>query len=61
MLHFPEEVVDAAYKQIPPQWLAGEEAELERLLTRLLARRKRVQDLVRASQHGRVNPFPDWK
>jgi hypothetical protein len=61
VIHFPEEMIDHAYKQIPPQWLAGEEDELERLLTKLLSRRKRVPDLVRASQHGRVNPFPNWK
>src|SRR5262249_13241586 len=39
--HFPEEVVDQAFKQIPPEWLAespqvddaaGDRAELERLL-----------------------------
>lgn len=59
--HFPEEVVDTAYKQIPPQWLAGDEEDLEALLLRLLARRKRVPDLIRASQQGRVNPFPNWK
>ena len=59
--HFPEEVVDSAYKQIPPQWLAGDEGDLEALLLKLLARRKRVPDLIRASQQGRVNPFPNWK
>jgi len=59
-VHFPATVVDQAYKQVPPQWLAGDEAELDRLLTKLLSRRKRVPDLIRASQHGRVNPFPDW-
>lgn len=59
--HFPEEVVDSAYKQIPPQWLAGDEGDLEALLIKLLARRKRVPDLIRASQQGRVNPFPGWK
>lgn len=61
VMHFPEEVVDQAFRQVPPQWLAGEEGELERLLTRLMARRKRVPELIRASQSGRVNPFPDWK
>jgi len=61
VVHFPEEVIDKAYKQIPPQWLAGDEAELERLLTKLLARRKRIPDLIRDSQRGRVNPFPNWK
>lgn len=57
---FPEEVVDQAVKQIPPAWLAGDEAELERLLDRLLARRKRVADLVEASRVIKANPFPRW-
>jgi hypothetical protein len=58
---FPEEVVDNAVKQIPPAWLEGDEGELERLLERLLERRKRVADLIEATRHARVNPFPEWK
>jgi len=61
LVHFPEEVVDEALKQIPPAWLAGDEPLLEALLEKLMARRKRVPDLIRDSKHGRVNPFPDWK
>jgi len=60
ILHFPEEIVDQTLRQIPTQWLAGEENELERLLTKLLARRKRVPDLIREAQRGRVNAFPGW-
>jgi hypothetical protein len=58
---FPEEVVDQAVKQVPPAWLDGDEDELERLLERLLARRKRVGDLIAASRNARVSPFPEWK
>jgi hypothetical protein len=47
-------------KQILPDWLEGDEAALEKLLTRLMSRRKRVPDLVHACQSGRVNPFPNW-
>ncbi len=61
LIHFPEEVVDQAQKQIPPEWLEGDESSLERLLMRLMERRKRVPDLIRDSQHGRINPFPAWK
>jgi len=53
--------VDRALKQIPPEWLDGDESALEALLGKLMARRKRVPDLVRDSQHGRINPFPNWK
>jgi len=59
--HFPEEIVDQAQKQLPPEWLAGDEAALETLLGQLMSRRKRVPDLIRDSQRGRVNPFPEWK
>jgi hypothetical protein len=58
--HFPEEVVDQAVKQIPPAWLEGDGDEFERLLEQLLARRKRVPDLIQACRAGRVDPFPSW-
>ena len=61
VVNFPEEIVDRALKQIPPEWLDGDESALEALLGKLMARRKRVPDLVRDSQHGRINPFPNWK
>jgi hypothetical protein len=59
--NFPEEVVDQAMKQLPPAWLEGDEGELERLLGRLLARRKRVGDLIEECRSARVNPFPEWR
>jgi hypothetical protein len=58
--HFPEEVVDEAYKQVPPEWLEGDEEALEALLTRLLARRRRIADLIQDSARSRVHPFPNW-
>jgi hypothetical protein len=61
MVHFPEEVVDDALKRVPPQWIDGEESELEALLERLMSRCQRVPDLIRASRDGRVNPFPNWR
>ena len=61
IVHFPEEVVDRAVKQIPPAWLEGEEAALESLLELLLARRSRVPALIEASRRGRSNPFPNWR
>ncbi|HTW63001.1 MAG TPA: HipA family kinase [Bryobacteraceae bacterium] len=60
ILHFPEEVVDEALKQIPQDWLADDAVELESMLAKLMSRRKRVPDLIRESRRGRVNPFPDW-
>jgi len=59
--NFPEEVVDQAMKQLPPEWVEGDEDALEALLAKLMARRKRVAELIRESQRGRINPFPEWK
>ncbi len=61
LTNFPDFVVDQAQKQLPSQWLAGDESALDALLNKLMARRRRVTDLIRDSRHGRINPFPDWK
>lgn len=61
VVHFPEEIVDVAQKQIPPEWLAEDGAALEAILEKLMSRRSRVPDLIRDSRRGRVNPFPEWK
>lgn len=58
--HFPEAVVDKAWRQVPPEWIDGEEDEFERLLERLLERRRRVADLLAACRAARNNPFPNW-
>ncbi len=59
--HFPEEVMDLAWKSIPADWVDGEERELEELLERLYERRKRVPELISACRELRTNPFPNWK
>jgi len=61
VVYFPEEIVDRALKQIPPQWVAEDGEPLQALLEKLMSRRSRVPDLIRDSQRGRVNPFPQWK
>jgi len=61
VVHFPEEIVDQAQKQIPPAWLEDDGDALQNLLEQLMARRRRVPDLIRDSRRGRVNPFPEWK
>jgi hypothetical protein len=60
IVHFPEAVVDQALKQIPPAWVAEDEAVLSQLCEQLLRRRKRVVDLLEACRHGRTPLFPDW-
>lgn len=61
IVHFPEEVLDQALKQLPPAWLEGDEIEIEELLEKLLRRRKRVPELIEACKGGRSNPFPEWR
>lgn len=59
--HFPEEVMDEAYKQVPLEWLEGDEAALEQVLEKLLERRKRVPDLIHAARRARPQWFPNWQ
>jgi len=61
VMHFPEEVVDQAWKRIPPDWVEGEEDALDQLLEKLFDRRKRLPELVSACRASKVNPFPNWK
>ena len=60
VIHFPEEIVDKAYREIPPQWLNGDAGLLEGLLEKLLRRCKRVPDLLHDCTKARTNPFPNW-
>jgi hypothetical protein len=60
VLHFPEEVIDQAWKRIPPEWLEGDEDALDRLLERLYERRERVATLIESCGESRTNPFPNW-
>ena len=61
VIHFPEEVIDQAWKRIPPDWVEGEEDALEQLLERLFDRRKRLPDLIGACRQAKTDPFPNWK
>jgi len=61
VLHFPEEVIDRAWKRIPPEWLEDDEEALEDLLSRLFERRACVPELIEACRRSRFDPFPNWK
>jgi hypothetical protein len=60
-IHFPEQVIDRAWKRIPADWIAGEEDDLERMLEQLLVRRARLPELITACRSARTNPFPNWR
>ena len=59
--NFPVEVVDFAWKEIPPAWLDGDEDRLEQLLEKLLKRRSRVTELIRDVQRKRSSAFANWR
>lgn len=59
--NFPVEVIDAAWKEIPRNWLDGDESELEAVLETLLKRRRRVAQLIEALRRERSNAFPNWR
>lgn len=58
--HFPVEVIDEAWKGIPPVWLGSDELDLERLLEKLLKRRGRVEQLLLEVKEKRPAVFPNW-
>jgi hypothetical protein len=60
VVHFPEEVIDRAWKGIPADWIEGEEEALAGLLERLFDRRRRLPELLSACRDSRANPFPNW-
>jgi hypothetical protein len=60
VVHFPEHVIDESLRQIPPDWVRGEEDQLEQLLEQLLKRRKRVPHLIADARLAKANPFSRW-
>lgn len=61
VMHFPDAVVDQAYKQVPLAWLEGEEQVLETLLEKLVQRRRRVPDLLLECRAAKPALFPSWR
>lgn len=59
--NFPEEVIDAAWKEIPREWLGEDEEALEKMLEQLLKRRKRVIPLVEQVRSKRSTAFANWR
>jgi len=55
------DVLDDAYKKIPPEWHGHDWDALELLLERLYRRRELVPDLLRAAKDAARDPFPNWR
>jgi len=59
--HFPESVIDSAWKEIPREWFEDDEEPLEKLLETLLKRRAQVSRLIREARDRRANVFRNWR
>jgi len=60
-MNFPEEVMDQAWKDIPPEWIEDDEDAVADLLARLFDRRKLLPELIAACREARSDPFPNWR
>lgn len=58
--NLPSEVLDTAWKEIPRQWLAGDEDALEALLETLFRRRSCIPQLITGIHRAKPNLFPNW-
>jgi hypothetical protein len=58
--NFPDDVLDRAMRSIPPEWIVGEEAALEKLLELLMTRRSKVRRLIEDVRDSNVSPFSNW-
>jgi hypothetical protein len=58
--NFPDEVLDKAERQIPPEWIDHDGDKLERVFETLLARRKRIRELIAECRNAPGRPFPQW-
>ncbi len=59
--NFPIDVIDSAWKEIPRDWLDGDESLLDDLLEALLKRRLRVAALIEEVQRKRAGAFANWR
>jgi hypothetical protein len=46
---------------IPPEWYGSALDELQRLIETLVARRRRIRDLIDAFRNSTREPFPNWQ
>ncbi len=56
----PAEKVWEVANVVPPEWYGGDQAEMERLVEKLLQRQSRIRELVEAFGKSDRKPFPKW-
>ena len=56
-----ESAVFSLADEIPPEWYEDDRDGLEKLLTALIARRRRVRELIAEFRACSRQPFPNWK
>jgi hypothetical protein len=59
--NFVESLLSRIAEQVPPEWYDHDEIELERLLSTLLERRRKVRELILGFKNSSCNPFPNWR
>jgi hypothetical protein len=59
--YFPDTVLAAARRELPPAWIGSDDDALDALLEKLLRRRRDVADSLDAFRAWRGNPFPNWR
>jgi hypothetical protein len=55
-----DETVWNAANEVPPEWYGGDQADMEMLVEKLLARRGRIRELIEAFRDSDRKPFPNW-
>jgi len=60
--NFPDVIFDDAMKQIPSEWIAGDEGTVFRLCEQLLSRRRKVRRFLEQTKDaGGINLFANWR
>jgi len=60
MENLPAATLWDAANEIPPEWYGGDQAQMEDLVNRLIARRRRIRELIDDFRRSDRNPFPNW-
>jgi len=56
-----EDVLEANFREIPPEWYEDNYDELQKLLEQLYRRKTRVPEMLLAAKNTTRQPFPNWR